>query len=143
MADVTDVVGKDSVKTVQTGDRISFYVYDSSVEITGTVQAVANYAIARSMNTDLAAKHAKIQSIIAATGEVPNEVTDETFFILDTGGTRPTVVAMSWIVNGVVEHVVQGSNYTIKLINCTKAKAELALDILRRANIACSLSIQY
>ena len=126
-----------------TNSNVSMTLIDNpSHAINGTVIAIATYDVAKAMQTDLAAKHAAIQSFCIETGKNPlPEVTAEQFLILDTGGIRPTVVAFDWIVQ--IEMIERGATYKIKLLNATKEKADEAIAILRAKNIACQLDVVY
>ena len=132
-----------SPKDVTTGSTVQVTIADAPQQVvTGTVIAVATYDVAKSMNADLPSKHAAIQAISVNNGaNVLPEVDDETFFILDTGGTRPVVVAFDWILK--LELVEKGANYRIKLLNCSKADADKAIAILRANNMACQLDVLY
>ena len=127
----------------KTNSNVSITLIDNpSHAINGTVTAIATYDVAKAMQTDLAAKHAAIQSYCVETGKEPlPEVTAEQFLILDTGGIRPTVVAFDWIVQ--IEMIERGATYKIKLLNTTKEKADEAIAILRAKNIACQLDVVY
>lgn len=132
-----------SPKDVTTGSTIRATIADAPQQsITGTVIAVATYDVAKSINTDLPARHAAIQSLAVNSGaEVMPEITDETFFIVNSGGTRPVVIAFDWIIK--LELVEKGATYRIKLLNCSKADADKALAILRANNMACQLDVLY
>lgn len=132
-----------SPKDVTTGSTVQVTIADAPQQVvTGTVIAVATYDVAKSMNTDLPAKHAAIQALSVNSGaNVLPEIQDETFFILNTGGTRPVVVAFDWILK--LELVEKGANYRIKLLNCSKADADKAIAILRANNLACQLDVLY
>ena len=127
----------------KTNSNVSITLIDNpSHAINGTVIAVATYDVAKAMQTDLAAKHAAIQSFCVETGKEPlPEVTAEQFLILDIGGIRPTVVAFDWIMQ--IEVIERGATYKIKLLNTTKEKADEAIAILRAKNIACQLDVIY
>ncbi len=130
------------LSSIKTGDSIKLTVLDDTTQfIIGVVQAVATYDVAKSMQTDLAARHAsmqaKAQNPETGNGVILKDITDDTFFILDAGGTRPTVIAFSWIKD--IAYVEKGSTYLVKLINCTKKQAEQGIAILRANGIACTL----
>ena len=127
----------------KTGNNVTLTLIDNPYHaINGTVTAIATYDVAKAMQTDLAAKHAAIQSYCVETGKDPlPEVTAEQFLILDVGGIRPTVVAFDWIVQ--IELVERGATYKIKLLNTSKEKADEAIALLRAKNIACQLDVVY
>ena len=123
---------------VKTGQKVKLTERDNtSNAIIGVVQAIANYNVAKAMQTDIASKHAAMQA--TANGTLTDIIYD-TFLILDIGGIRPIVVAKSWIVDGTLQLIEKGSTYRIKLIG-TKEQAEQAIAILRASNIVCSLEV--
>ena len=136
---MTTVIRADEAKM---GDEVKITLRDNLKHfIVGRVIAIAKYDIAKSMNTDLAARHASIQSLSASTGDTLPAVTEETFLILDVGDVRPTVAAYDWIFS--IELVEKGATFKIKLLNSSRAEADKAVAILRQNNIACQLDIVY
>lgn len=136
---MTTVIRADEAKM---GDEVKITLRDNLKHfIVGRVIAIAKYDIAKSMNTDLAARHASIQSLAASTGDILPAVTEETFLILDVGDVRPTVAAYDWIFS--IELVEKGATFKIKLLNSSRAEADKAVAILRQNNIACQLDIVY
>ena len=129
--------------TAKTGDNVRVTLVDNLQHtVNGTVIAIATYDVAKSMQTDLPARHAAIQAYkVSLNGTTLPEITEEQFLILDTGSVRPTVVAYDWIEQ--IELVERGATYRIKLLNTTKADADAAVAILRANNIACQLDITY
>lgn len=130
---------------VKTGDNIKVTLLDNLAHvINGSVIALATYDVAKSMQSDLPARHAAIQAYEVSLGHNPlPEITEEKFFILNTGGIRPTVIAFDWIAEGGLELVERGATYKIKLLNTSKADADAAIAILRANNIACQLDVLY
>ena len=125
---------------VRPGDKIKFFVLDTNNVITGTVQAVANYSVAKAMQTDIASRHASMQAANIKNdmiGEI--NIVDDLFIILDVGETRPSVIARSWINTSIgIQRIDQCADYKIVLKNCTKSDAVKALHMLRANNIPCS-----
>lgn len=125
---------------IKPGIKVKFFVLDTTNVITGTVQAVATYSVAKSMQTDIAARHASMQAASIKNnmiGEI--NIVDDLFVILDIGESRPLVIARSWINTEIgIHRVDQCGDYKIILKNCTKSDATRALHILRASNIPCS-----
>jgi hypothetical protein len=123
---------------VKVGDNISLSTKDSvAIAIEGMVIAKATYEVAKSMNTDLAAKHAAMQAALGGTGNF-KDITDNLFLIIDTGGTRPKVVAEDWIYGSIIQ-TDSVSSHRIKLLNCDKQRTQEAINILRANNFSCVL----
>ena len=127
---------------VKIGDYISLSTKDSvAVAIEGTVLAKAKYEVAKSMNIDIASKHAAVQAAAQAadpTKATFNDITDNLFLIIDTGGTRPRVIAEDWIY-GSISKIDSASSHRIKLLSCNKKTAQDAINLLRSHNFACTL----
>ena len=130
---------------VKIGDYIKLSILDdTSVVYSGKVLAIAKYPVARSMGSDIAARHEEVRSAITATGGTAlDDITDQDFIILDTGESLPTVIAFQWIQGNSVEIIELGSTYMIKLLNCSKDLAEEAVAILRSNGISCKLNVLY
>ena len=131
---------------VKVGDYVQFSILDdASITYSGKVVGVASYAVAKSMGTDLAARHEDIRAAATSKGitEDLDSIVDQQFIIVDIGDVRPLVVAYGWIQDGVVEIIELGSTYTIKLLNCSKDKAQEALNLLRANGISCKLNVLY
>jgi hypothetical protein len=129
-----------SFKELKPGDKIKFFVLDTNNVITGTVQAIANYSVAKSMQTDIASRHASMQAVRITNNTISEiNIIDETFIILDVGETRPSVIAQSWInYEEGIHRLDKCADYKIVLKNCTKSEAAKALNILRANSIPCS-----
>lgn len=130
--------------TAKTGDNVRVTLIDNLQHtVNGTVIAIATYDVAKSMHTDLASRHAAIQSYISglANNEPLPEVTEEKFLIINTGSVRPTVIAFDWIEQ--IELIERGATYRIKLLNSTKSDADKAVAILRANNISCQIDVLY
>ena len=147
MSDSTSISDSPENKRVfsqlKPGDKVRFFVFDTNNVITGTVQAIANYTVAKAMQTDIAARHASMQAANISNKSISEiNIIDDTFLILDVGETRPTVIARSWINTEVgIELVDNCADYRIILKNCTKSDAIKALHILRANSIACSFDV--
>ena len=130
---------------VKVGDYVKLTMLDDrSVSYSGKVIAVSNFSVARSLGTDIVAKHAQIKSsITTVSGDPIDDVTDQMFLVLETDDTMPLVVAYQWIAGNSVEVIELGSTYTIKLLNASKELAEEAVAILRSNGISCKLNIVY
>lgn len=129
--------------TAKTGDNVRVTLIDNLQHtVNGSVIAIATYDVAKSMQTDLSARHAAIQAYEVSLGNEPlPEITEEKFLIINTGSVRPTVVAFDWIEQ--IELIERGATYRVKLFNSSKADADAAIAILRANNIACQLDITY
>ena len=133
-----------TASAVKTGDNVRVTLIDNLQHtVNGAVIAIATYDVAKSMQTDLAARHAAIQAYVSGLpyGEPLPEVTEEQFLIINTGSIRPTVVAFDWIEQ--IELVERGATYRIKLLNSSKADADKAVAILRANNISCQIDVMY
>ena len=133
-----------TASSVKTGDNVRVTLIDNLQHtVNGSVIAIATYDVAKSMQTDLAARHAAIQTYVSGLpyGEPLPEVTEEKFLIINTGSVRPTVVAFDWIEQ--IELVERGATYRIKLLNSSKADADKAVAILRANNISCQIDVLY
>ena len=130
---------------VRVGDNVKVVVLDdTSIAYTGKVIGIASYPAAKSMGSDIAARHEQVKSAITATGGgTIADILDQKFLILDTGSTMPTVIAFDWIQDNEVELIEMGATYTIKLLNSSKEKAEEAVAILRANSISCKLNTTY
>ncbi len=105
----------------------------------GTVTGQANYDVAMSMGSDLAARHEEIRDILlSASGKTLQDLSTEKFLILDIGELRPLVVAYDWI-DGQVEVIEKGQTVVIELIDATMSDANLALSVLRQHGLACRI----
>jgi len=127
------------------GDFIKFTVLDdATITYSGTVIGIANYSVAKSLGSDIAARHENVRAALTASGssDIAN-VIDQNFLVVDVGSTMPQVIAFEWISDNKVELIELGSTYTIKLLNCSKEKAEEAVAILRANGIGCKLNILY
>jgi len=131
--------------SVKVGDHIKFSIADDSVNVyTGTVVGVASFQVAKSMGTDLAARHEQVRAALTAQDKSDiSSVVDQQFLIVDIGDIRPLVIAFEWITGGAVEVIELGATYTIKLVNTSKEKAQEALNILRANGISCKLNVLY
>ena len=131
-------------EAVKTGDEVKVTFKDNlSHFVSGKVIAVATYDVAKSMNTDLAARHSSIQALVAKQGAILRAVTEETFLIIDTGDARPTVVAFDWIPANGLELIERGATFRIKILNSSRSEADKALAILRQNGLACQLDVLY
>lgn len=133
-----------TASSVKTGDNVRVTLIDNLQHtVNGSVIAIATYDVAKSMQTDLAARHAAIQAYVSGLpyGDPLPEVTEEKFLIINTGSVRPTVVAFDWIEQ--IELVERGATYRIKLLNSSKADADKAVAILRANNISCQIDVLY
>ena len=133
-----------TASSVKTGDNVRVTLIDNLQHtVNGSVIAIATYDVEKSMQTDLAARHAGIQAYVSGLpyGEPLPEVTEEKFLIINTGSVRPTVVAFDWIEQ--IELVERGATYRIKLLNSSKADADKAVAILRANNISCQIDVLY
>ena len=130
---------------VKVGDYVKFVILgEASVAYSGKVVGVASYDVAKSMGSDLAAKHEEVRAAATAARKADLvSIIDQQFLIVDIGDVRPLVVAFEWIDNGQVEIIELGATYTIKLLNCSKEKAQEAVNLLRANSISCKLNILY
>ena len=130
---------------IKIGDWVKLTILDDlSITYSGKVIGVANYPVAKSMGSDLVARHEQVRSSLANLGQTNLEdIVDQKFLIIDTDDVAPKVVAFGWIKDNAVELIAPGSTYTITLLNCSQPKAEEALRILRANQISCKLNTIY
>ena len=125
--------------TLQMRVKIKVHSRTNDETYIGTITGLANYDVAMSMGSDLAARHEEIRDIILSTsGKTLQDLSTEKFLILDIGELRPLVVAYDWI-DGQVEVIEKGQTVVIELIDATMSDANLALSVLRQHGLACRI----
>ena len=131
--------------SVKVGDYVKLTLLDDrSVSYSGKVIAVSNFSVARSLGSDIVARHEQIKSsITTVSGDSIDDVTDQMFLVIQTDDTMPLVVAYQWIAGNSVEVIELGSTYNIKLLNASKELAEEAVSVLRSNGISCKLNVVY
>ena len=128
---------------IKIGDIVKITVLDDeSITYSGKVLGISTYMVAKSMGSDLAARHEQVRSKLVGLGIMSlADIVNQKFLIIDTVEPLPLVVAFEWIKDNAVELIELGATYTIKLINCSKDKAEEAVRILRANNVSCKLNV--
>jgi len=125
--------------TLQMRVKIKVHSRTNDETYIGTITGLANYDVAMSMGSDLAARHEEIRDIIlSTTGDDLQDLSTEKFLILDIGELRPLVVAYDWI-DGQIEVIEKGQTIAIELIDATMSDANLALSVLRQHGLACRI----
>jgi hypothetical protein len=125
--------------TLQMRVKIKVHSRTNDETYIGTITGLANYDVAMSMGSDLAARHEEIRDIIlSTTGDDLQDLSTEKFLILDIGELRPLVVAYDWI-DGQIEVIEKGQTIVIELIDATMSDANLALSVLRQHGLACRI----
>ena len=125
--------------TLQMRVKIKVHSRTNDETYIGTITGLANYDVAMSMGSDLAARHEEIRDIILSTsGKTLQDLSTEKFLILDIGELRPLVVAYDWL-DGQIEVIEKGQTIVIELIDASMSDANLALSVLRQHGLACRI----
>ena len=125
--------------TLQMRVKIKVHSRTNDETYIGTITGLANYDVAMSMGSDLAARQEEVRDILlSSSGTTLPDLSTEKFLILDTGELRPLVVAYDWL-DGQIEVIEKGKIIVIELIDASMSDASLAVSVLRQHGLACRI----